>query len=64
MKWLINCDHWLIQVRYGGVNYPLSPIPFIFTISKRNLGEGNVFTPLCHSVHGGGVSLTETPLDR
>ena len=24
--------------------------------------EGNVFTPLCHSVHGGSVSCQHTPL--
>ena len=28
----------------------------IFTTRKRSLGQGNVFTPVCHSVHmkGGG----------
>ena len=29
----------------------------IFTDRKRSLGQGNVFTPVCHSVHGGGGSL-------
>ena len=24
-----------------------------FTARKRSLGQGNVFTPVCHSVHGG-----------
>ena len=23
--------------------------------SKRSLGQGNVFTPVCHSVHRGGL---------
>ena len=48
----------------------------MFTARKRNMGQGNVFTCLCHSVHRGeGVSFwaethqtetpqTETPLDR
>ena len=27
----------------------------IFTARKRSLGQGNVFTHVCHSVHGGGV---------
>ena len=29
----------------------------IFTARKRSLGQGNIFTPVCHSVHGlwGGV---------
>ena len=26
----------------------------IFTARKRSLGQGNIFTPVCHSVHGGG----------
>ena len=26
----------------------------IFTIRKRSLGQGNIFTPVCHSVHGEG----------
>ena len=30
----------------------------IFTARKRSLGQGNVFTPVCYSVHkGGGVSV-------
>ena len=29
----------------------------LFTARKRSLGQGDVFTPVCHSVHGGrGVS--------
>ena len=26
----------------------------IFTARNRSLGQGNVFTPVCHSVHKGG----------
>ena len=26
----------------------------IFTARKRSLGQGNIFTRVCHSVHGGG----------
>ena len=29
----------------------------IFTARKRSLGQGNVFTPVCHSVHMGGVCI-------
>ena len=36
----------------------------IITARKRSLGQGNVFTAVCHSVHREGVSLTETPLNR
>ena len=27
----------------------------IVTARKRSLGQGNMFTPVCHSVHRGGV---------
>ena len=27
----------------------------IFTARKRSLGQGNIFTPVCHSVHRGGM---------
>ena len=29
-------------------------MPRIFTARKRSLGQGNIFTNVCHSVHGGG----------
>ena len=34
---------------------------------KRSLGQGNVFTPVCHSVHGGCIlptSRADTHPDR
>ena len=33
----------------------------IFTASKRSFGQGNVFTPVCHSVHRGGRGVCPTP---
>ena len=30
----------------------------IFTARKQSLGQGNIFTPVCHSVHRGGVCLS------
>ena len=27
----------------------------IITARKRSLGQGNIFTPVCHSVHRGGI---------
>ena len=38
--------------RYKSLPLPLLPLP-IFTARKRSLGQGNIFTPVCHSVHGG-----------
>ena len=29
----------------------------IFTARKQSLGQGNIFTPVCHSVHGGHAWL-------
>ena len=29
----------------------------IITVRKRSLGQGNIFTPLCHSVHRGGACM-------
>ena len=26
-----------------------------FTTRKRSLGQGNIFAPVCHSVHGGST---------
>ena len=42
------------QIR-GGDRDALSPRPisFILTVRKRSLGQGDVLTPVCHSVHGG-----------
>ena len=37
-------------VRHG----TLSKLKDMFTARKRSLGQSNVFTPMCHSVHGGG----------
>ena len=34
------------------------PLFRLFTARKRSLGQGNIFTPVCHSVHGGGVCLS------
>ena len=28
---------------------------FVFTGRKRSLGQGNIFTPVCHSVYGGST---------
>ena len=45
---------------------PLSPFNNanyygIFTARKRSFGQGNVFTPVCHSVHVGGDLLNPPP---
>ena len=34
--------------------YITSELRWIFTARKRSFGQGNIFTPVCHSVHGGG----------
>ena len=37
------------------------PTDNMITAHKRSLGEGNVFTPVCHSVHRAGA---HPPLGR
>ena len=37
-------------------NDTLEGTSIIFTTHKRSLGQGNVFTPVCHSVHRGSLS--------
>ena len=41
----------------------LTEVPCIITARKRSLGQGNVFTPVCYSVHRGCVhpSRADTP---
>ena len=34
----------------------------IFIASKRSLGQGNIFTPVCRSVHGGGGVVSQHAL--
>ena len=36
-----------------GVQSPKFLLFSIFIARKRSLGQGNMFTPVCHSVHGG-----------
>ena len=46
------CDRLeIIKFRFTSRNYSK-----IFTARKRSLGQGNVFTPVCHSVHRGVCS--------
>ena len=35
---------------------PQFEIKSLFTAHKRSVGQGNIFTPVYHSVHRGGVS--------
>ena len=48
--------HWRIRGE-GRDARPLSPISFIFTARKRSLGQGDIFTPVCHSVHRGNDGI-------
>ena len=40
---------------FGHKNAILSYHVCVITVRKRSLGQGNFFTPVCDSVHGGGV---------
>ena len=45
--------HWILEAFYN--DYPTDNLTIV-TARKRNLGQGNIFTPVCHSVHRGGGS--------
>ena len=47
------------QSGFGGTKYK-----DIFTARKRSLGQCNIFTSICHSVHGGGGLPHRDPLNR
>ena len=51
-----------LNVFFQNDNCSNNRLVVIFTARKRSLGQGNVFTPVCHSVQGGGV-LPNPPLD-
>ena len=44
------------QVLCVCVRTNLSNYAGLITARKRSLGQGNIFTPVCHSVHRGGGS--------
>ena len=35
-----------------------------FSRPQRSCGQGNIFTPVCHSVHGGGACLRQNPPEQ
>ena len=39
----------------GRVNLPKWMSQHIIKARKRSLGQGNIFAPVCHSVHRGGT---------
>ena len=43
-----QCRRFLYRFKMGMQPYG------VFTARKRSLGQGNIFTPVCHSVHRGG----------
>ena len=52
---------YLRQLRQNCVDITLIGVKIVLNIClitprKRSLGQGNMFTPVCHSVHRGGLS--------
>ena len=50
---MLQAVHILLECILDASNFGI----LIFTAHKRSLGEGNVFTRICHSVHRGVPSL-------
>ena len=60
--WRIQCSDLSLRLRdcwqplvWGIVETPVKCVLGFITARKRSLGQGNIFTPVCHSVHRGGV---------
>ena len=51
--WEVSQCHFSVKKRLPLISMG-SKANFIITARKRSFGQGNIFTPLCHSVHGGG----------
>ena len=49
-------DQWLLARMKFIISWNQGQI-IIFTARKRSLGQGNIITPVCHSVHRGGCVL-------
>ena len=54
---VINYGHGRSNDRLVNAGYVLS----CYYRPQRSCGQGNIFTPVCHSVHRGGVSSRENP---
>ena len=54
-----NQVHWLVRTPYLSIKASNDCVSLGFqplvTARKRSLGQGNIFTPVCHSVHRGGL---------
>ena len=53
-KFLFAVNNKRNQSTTGAVVSRLFFVFLIIIVRKRSLGQGNVFTLVCHSVHGGG----------
>ena len=51
----VDTKHNVNTERYSNISISISSEVIIFTTRKRSLGQGNIFTPVCHSVHRGGA---------
>ena len=50
--------NYAVYSLHGHCNALLQRPRSIFTARKRNLGQGNIFTLVCHSIHRGGVTYS------
>ena len=51
-------------IRHWYIRNPISRLYLFITARKRSLGQGNIFAPVCHSVHGVGSTWAGTPRDQ
>ena len=55
---------WLASNILKGIFDETNSPMFVYYRPQRSCGQGNIFAPVCHSVHGGGVSVEQTPQSR
>ena len=54
-----GCEKW--KTNYFALQHLAFTDTSIFTARKRSLGQGNIFAPVCHSVHRGREYLGRYP---
>ena len=54
-------SYWNAFLLEEGFGVNTSQTTFIFNVRKQSLGQGNVFTPVCHSVNMGGLPTPPPP---
>ena len=59
LRLFTHCNLGLVYVCSSSIQRLATKTPeVVITARKRSLGKGNIFAPVCHSVHRGGICLS------